>query len=150
MPEQVREACTRLFGAHEEMDECVLEYIIVMLEDTVDEPLDVKRDVLRDFLLSTHFSDSDEAAFAVCDKLFEELELKYEQPVETELWKEPKLLDKSFQFADGDDVFKGDTSGLGGKLVDINDAVDDRKKRKKQQEEEKRIAEEKALTQRRK
>ena len=136
MPEDARAACGRLLDG---LDEDIMDYIVNMLEG--DEDKDEMRDAVVQFLVSCECCPDDDAALAKCTELFAALG-KFESNVEpVDVSDAPlKLLSKTTTMADSDNKLfrEADDSGLGGRLVDIDEALDSRKKRKAQQEAERR------------
>ena len=116
------------------LDEDILEYICGML-DGDEEPEEMEAAV-SDFLLSCEYCSSEEAALAKCKELFAELGVnKKVVDVSDSL---PKMLASKTSMADADQhLFREkDDSGLGGRLVDIDEALNKRKKRKAEREAE--------------
>ena len=123
--------CARILSG---LDEDILEYICGML-DGDEEPEEMEAAV-SDFLLSCEYCSSEEAALAKCKELFAELGVnKKVVDVSDSL---PKMLASKTSMADADQhLFREkDDSGLGGRLVDIDEALDKRKKRKAEREAE--------------
>ena len=121
------------------LDSDILDYIVDMLNG--DEEEAEKAEALTGFLVDSQLWSTEEEATAKCTELLDLLrpptkavEISDEAPA-------VKLMDAPLKLDEGDDVgniFKEDESGLGGRLVDIGEAVDTRKKRKAQAEAERR------------
>lgn len=131
----VRATCV---AALKGLDDDILEYVIGMLEGDEDE--DEKREALEGFLVSCeHCSTEDEAA-AKTKELLTALRPPAVDVVDAPAADDadvPKLLSKATSLAESDaSLFAGDQSGLGGRLVSMDEALGDRKKRKAQQEAE--------------
>ena len=131
---EARDACTRLLVG---LDEDIREYIIDMLGG--DETEEEMREAVGEFLLSTGHCDSEDAAMAQVRELFASLTAA--TPSEpAQLQAELKILDATVNMAASADDAKlfrdKDDSGLGGRLVDIDEALSTRKKRKAEREAE--------------
>ena len=132
--EQAREACNRLLV---ELDEDIRDYIIDMLGG--DESEEEMKAAVTDFLVSTeHCADEDEATVKVTE-LFASLSAATPTDPET-LHAELRILDATVNMAasaDDERLFREkDDSGLGGRLVGIDEALSTRKKRKAEREAE--------------
>eukprot|EP00967_Tisochrysis_lutea_P128153 scaffold218869_cov36-Tisochrysis_lutea.AAC.1 len=143
----VRSACSSLLSG---LDEDVMEYIVEMFingEDTGGELLDA----LAEFLLSYEYCESESAAKAKAQQLIaailpstdsvvgENAEVSEATRMPTDS-SAPKLLVESINLAEvGGELFKQpEEYELGGRLVGIDEAMEDRKKRKAAREEERR------------
>ena len=134
MAVDAREACARLLAG---LDEDILDYIVGTLEG--DEELEEMQEAVTAFLISCEHCADEGSAIAKCTELFGELGLTGAAPAAPESDEPLKLLSKTTTMAeDAGKLFRGDESGLGGKLVDISEALDDRKKRKAALEAERR------------
>lgn len=127
-----REACTSLLNG---LDEDILEYVIGMLEG--DEDQETMEAAVADFLISCDHCATEDEATAKCRELFDALKasaLASEAETEPEL----RVLDQKVNMADTDAHLFRDTTKdeLGGRLVDLDEALETRKKRKAQQEAE--------------
>jgi len=136
----VRATCTEKLAG---LDEDILDYIISMLEG--DETEDEKSEAISSFLLSCEHCSSDEEAAAKCADLLAALKpplsaVDISDTPAADGSAPLKLLSAPTSMAAGDaKLFESeDTSGLGGRLVDISEALDSRKKRKMQLEAERR------------
>ncbi len=132
--EQAREACHRLLV---DLDEDIRDYIIDMLGG--DETEEEMKAAVTEFLVSTeHCADEDEATAKVTE-LFASLTAATPADPET-LQTELRILDATVNMAaltDDAKLFREkDDSGLGGRLVGIDEALTVRKKRKAEREAE--------------
>ena len=122
------------------LDEDVLEYVIGMLEG--DESDDDKSEALSSFLISCEHCATEEQATATCSELMAALKppsVDVSDAAEEASAAPLKLLSAPTSLADSDaKLFGEDESGLGGRLVAIDEAVDTRKKRKAAAEAERR------------
>ena len=129
---EAQEACNKLLV---ELDEDIREYIIGMLEG--DESEEEMKEAISEFLLSTGDCADEDAATAKVTELFASLSAATPDDAET-LQSELKILDATVKMSAGDEhLFREkDDSGLGGRLVDIDEALTTRKKRKAERETE--------------
>ena len=131
----VRATCEK---ALQGLDDDILEYVIGMLEGDEDE--DEKREALSAFLVSCDHCSTEEEAVAKTEELLTAIRPATSVDVSDATATDdsvPKLLAKTTTFAETDEsLFSGDQSGLGGRLVDIDEALNTRKKRKAQAEAE--------------
>ena len=128
--------CNKLLSG---LDEDVLEYVVGMLEG--DEEQEEIEGPLADFLMSCEHCGTEEEAAAKCAEIFAALNIGGSSSAAKDVSDAaPKLLASKTSMADGDaKLFRAeDDSGLGGKLVDISEALDNRKKRKAEREAERR------------
>ena len=129
-----REACSTLLSG---LDEDILEYVIGMLEG--DEDQETMEAAVAEFLLSCDHCATEDEAVAKCTELFAALKSSA-LAVEAEVTAAPglRILDQKVSIAEADAHLFRDTTKdeLGGRLVDIDEALDSRKKRKAQQEME--------------
>ena len=131
--EEARDACNRLLV---ELDEDIRDYIIEMLGG--DESEEEMKAAVTDFLVSTeHCADEDQVTLKVTE-LFASLSAATPTDPAT-LDAELRVLDATVSLsASADDrLFREkDDSGLGGRLVGIDEALSTRKKRKAEREAE--------------
>ena len=129
---EAREACNKLLV---ELEEDIREYIIGMLEG--DETEEEMKEAISEFLLSTGDCADEDAATAKVTELFASLSAATPDDPAT-LQTELKILDATVKMSAGDErLFREkDDSGLGGRLVDIDEALSTRKKRKAEREAE--------------
>ena len=126
----VRSTCVAKLAG---LDEDILEYVIGMLEGDEDE--DEKSEALSGFLMSCDYCKSEEEASAKCADLLTALRpsVDVSDAAAAEADAAPlRLLGEKMSLADTDSkLFRAeDDSGLGGRLVDIDEALKGRKKRK--------------------
>ena len=129
-----REACSSLLAG---LDEDILEYVIQMLEG--DEDQETMEEAVKDFLLSCEHCATEDEAVTKCTELFASLKssaLAVEEEVAQEVGL--RILNQKVSIAEVDAHLFRDTTKdeLGGRLVDLDEALDSRKKRKQQQEQE--------------
>ena len=121
------------------LDSDILDYIVDMLNG--DEEEAEKAEALTGFLVDSQLWSTEEEATAKCTELLDLLRPPTKAVEISDDAPAVKLMDAPLKLDEGDDVgniFKEDESGLGGRLVDIGEAVDTRKKRKAQAEAERR------------
>eukprot|EP00315_Gephyrocapsa_oceanica_P024718 CAMPEP_0185468454 /NCGR_PEP_ID=MMETSP1365-20130426/97738_1 /TAXON_ID=38817 /ORGANISM="Gephyrocapsa oceanica, Strain RCC1303" /LENGTH=897 /DNA_ID=CAMNT_0028075193 /DNA_START=42 /DNA_END=2736 /DNA_ORIENTATION=- len=121
------------------LDEDVLEYLVTMLEG--DEEQEAMEATVAEFLLSTEHVATEEEATAKCRELFAALSCAgAADAAETAAAPEPELkaLEQKTSIAESDSHLFRDVSKdeLGGRLVDLDEALEVRRKRKARQEAE--------------
>ena len=135
-----RTACDRVLAG---LDEDIFNYIVDMLEG--DEERDEMQEAISDFLLSCEYVGTEDEAAGKCSELFVAMGSSWKANARVdESEAAVKLLDAPTSLAESDEkLFRAkDDSGLGGKLVDISEALDNRKKRKAEQEAERKATKE--------
>ena len=136
MAGDVRSVCAEKLSG---LDEDIFSYVVDMLEGDEDDA--EKAEALAGFLLSCEFCSSEEEATVKCTELLKALK-PFDVSAGESAPAEPavRLLDAPTSLQDGDaKLFRTeDDSGLGGRLVDIDEALGDRKKRKAEREAERR------------
>jgi len=135
MPSARDTASTLLAG----LDEDVLDYLVTMLEG--DEEQEAMEATVAEFLLSTEHVATEEEATAKCRELFAALSCAgAADAAETAAAPEPelKVLEQKTSIAESDSHLFRDVSKdeLGGRLVDLDEALEVRRKRKARQEAE--------------
>ena len=123
-----RDTCTELLQG---LDEDILEYLIAMLEG--DEDQETMEVAVAEFLLSCEHCATEDEATTKCRELFAALSsvgMADPSPADSSV---PRMLESKTSLAEQDAALfrEGDDSGLGGRLVDLDEALDSRKKRKR-------------------
>ena len=129
----LRAAIAAAVASRGDQGEALAAYYYQIEDEEQDEDEDEKRAVIVDFLLSTEHCATEDEATAKCTELFALLS-SGDAPAQAAA--EPlKKLAAATNLADagGDsgNIFReADDSGLGGRLIDISEAIETRKKRK--------------------
>lgn len=129
-----REACSTVLAG---LDEDVLEYVVGMLEG--DEDQETMEALVAEMLLSNDHVATEDEATTKCRALFAALSsaaLAMEAPAAPSA--ELRVLAQKTTFAESDAHLFRDTAKdeLGGRLLDLDEALDQRKKRKQREEVE--------------
>ena len=119
------------------LDDDILDYIVSMMEG--DEDTSEKQEALEGFLVSCGVVETEDEATEQCRKLLAALAPVTAQVVDISDNAVPKLLSKATKMSamdGGEAAFKEAGTELGGRLVSVEEALDNRKKRKAAQEAE--------------